>query len=561
MSDNRGLDSSKRVNRRRLLELGAFTVGATIVSACTPPSVSAPTAAPAAKPTEAPKAAEAPKPTEAPKPAEATKPAAAAAPTNTPAAAAAPTATTAAAATKPAEATKPAVAAAPQTGATTKQPVEIVFNTWWQPLQDAFVVLTKEFQDQNPGVTIKTQFGGDDYTTKMEAGIVAGGFGDAATGDNGVQTKYMSAGHHYDLSAWVQSDGINLKEHYALGGIEIWCGKVLQMPMDNDDRAVYYNKTMLKAAGAPDPWDDLKGKWTLDDMLEIAKKVTKKDASGRITQYGLQIEYTDTEDQEPYIWSVGGNYADWETGKYNYLNPGLVKWVELVHKWATQDKIVITKEAIAAMQGKATANPFRGGIVAMYHRASYDSTINEKEIGNKFEWDAAPSPGPGSFNTALPTGVAGSTVNPNFVPKIAKNPEWGYKWIAYLAGDRAETLYAQKKTMMVANKAAWKTYQDSPPPKHSGSFVYYAFSRPYGYHYYSDIMNEVMYDTVQPELDKAFLGQQTPKEALEKAQKKIDTLGKSQSASCPSPYTIGGSPLPAMTEAELNKWGVKPYTA
>ena len=71
-------------------------------------------------------------------------------------------------------------------------------------------------------------------------------------------------------------------------------------------------------------------------------------------------------------------------------------------------------------------------------------------------------------------------------------------------------------------------------------------------------MNEVMYDTVQPELDKAFLGQQTINQALQNAQKKIDTLGKSQSGP-PNPYTIGGSPLPAMSETELNKWGVKPY--
>src|SRR5262245_9720043 len=196
-------DSQKRIDRRRLLELGGLTLGATIVAACGPPSISppTPTAAPAAAPTTAPAPAAAPTAAAAaPTTAAAAPTAAGGAPT---AAAAAPTAA-AAAATAPAKTTAPAA----QTGATVKQPVEIVFNTWWQPLQDAFVILTKEFQDQNPGVTVKTQFGGDDYTTKMEAGIVAGGFGDAATGDNGVQTKYMSAGHHYDLSSWVQSDGI-----------------------------------------------------------------------------------------------------------------------------------------------------------------------------------------------------------------------------------------------------------------------------------------------------------------------------------------------------------------
>jgi multiple sugar transport system substrate-binding protein len=526
-----GSDLPARLDRRRLLGLGAVTLGATIVSACGPPSVAPSTGG---KVTSAPTAGAIPTPTSAPSPAATQAP--------TPAA------------------SIPAAATRVVTGATVQQPVEVVFNTWWQPLQDAFTVLIKEFQDAHPGVTIKTQFGGDDYTTKMEAALAAGNFGDAATGDNGVQTKYMSAGYHYDLTDMVKEDGINLRANYALGGIEIWCGRVLQMPMDNDDRAVYYNKTMLKEAGAPDPWDDLHGKWTLDDMYEIAKKCTKKDQNGRIIQYGLMLNYTDTEDQEPYIWSMGGNYADWDTGKYNYLDPGLIKWFELVYKWATVDKILITKEAIAQLQGAANVNPFRAGIVAMYHRASYDATINEKEIGNKFEWDAAPSPGPGSFNPSLPSGVAGSTVNPNFVPKSAKHPDWGYKWIAYLCGDRAETLYAQKKTMMVANKAAWKTYQDTPPPKHPGSFVYYVFSRPHGYHYYSDIMNEVMYDTVEPELDKAFLGKQTIRQALENAQKKINTLGKSQSAPCASPYSIGGSPQPALSDTELAKWGVHPYT-
>lgn len=543
MRDNLDSVSPRRIHRRRLLEFGAIGIGASIVAACSPPAVTPPVAAPAAP---APAAPAAP---------------AAAAPTNTaaPVAAAAAAATATPAPAAAAATATPAPAAA--VGATTAQPVEVVFNTWWTPLQDAFTVLIKEFQDANPGVTIKAQFGGDDYTTKMEAGIVAGGFGDAATSDNGVQTKYMSAGHHYDMTDAVKADNINLRATYALGGIEEWCGKVLNMPMDNDDRGVYYNKTMIKAAGAKDPWDDLHGKWTLDDMLEIAKLCVKKDSSGKITQYGLQQNYTDTEDSEPYIWGMGGNYANWDTGKYNYLDPGVVKWFETAYKWATVDKILITKEAIASLQGSANANPFRGGLVAMYHRASYDSTINQKEIGTKFEWDAAPSPGPGSFNTALPTGVAGSTVNPNFVPKLSKNPQWGYKWIAMLAGLEAEKIYATKKTMFVAHKGAWSTYQDNPPPKHAGSFCYYAFSRPYGYHYYSDIMSEVMYDTVTPELDKAFLGQQTVKQALTNAQKKIDTLGASQSASCASPYTIGGSPLPALTEAELTKWGVHAYTS
>ncbi len=511
--------SNKLIDRRKFLELGTLTTGAAILAACGQTS-----ATPAGQATTAP---------------------AAAAPTTAPAAAA-PT-------------TAPAAAATVATGATTKQPVEVVFNTWWVPLEDAFVTLQKDFQDANLGVTIKMQMITADYIQKMSAALVAGNFGDSVTAQNGVQSKWMSSGYHVDMTAWAAEDKLDLKADYGLGGLEIWCGKVLHMPMDNDDRAIYYNKTMIKEAGAKDPWDDLHGKWTWDDMIEIAQKCVKKDSSGKITQYGLMTSLNNTQEIEPYIWSLGGNYADWTTGKFNYLDPASVKAHELIYKWAITDKFVITQEAISSLQGASGVNPFRGGIVAMYHRASYDATLNQKEIGSKFEWDAAPFPDPGSFNPGKPA-VPCSTANPNFVPKGAKQAQWGYKWIANLASEKAENIYAKKKTMMVAHKKAWKTYQDTQPPTHPGSFVYYVYGRPHGFHYYSDITNEVFNNIVGPELDKSYLGQQTTRQALETAQKKIDTLGKSQSAPCDSPYGSNGSPQPALSEAELTALGVHPYT-
>ncbi|HLH75047.1 MAG TPA: extracellular solute-binding protein [Chloroflexota bacterium] len=512
MSMNLGPQNSKRLARRKLLELGTLAMGASIVAACSSgPTTSQPTSAPA--------------------------PGGASQPTSVPAA-----------------------ASGTNTGATVKQPVTITYNTWWVPLQDVIKTFTQNFQDANPGVTVNTQFITTSYADKMSAALVAGNFGDAATGNNGIDSKWQSGGYHYDLTDYLKADNISLQKDYSLGGLELWCGKALSLPMDNDDRAIYYNKTMIKAAGAKDPWDDLHGKWTWDDMLEIAAACTKKDSSGKITQYGLMVNYDDTEEFEPFVWSLGGNYANWDTGQYNYLDPAVIKAQQLLYKWATQDKIMITKEAISNLQGASGVNPFRAGIVAMYHRASYDATLNEKEIGNKFEWDAAPFPDPGSFNPGKP-GVPCSTANPQFVPKSAKYPEQGYKWLIYMCGDTAENTYAKNKTMMVAKLSAWKTYQDTQPPKHPGSFVYYVYSRPHGFHYYSDLMNEVMYSIVQPELDKAYLGQETIEQALQNAQKKIDTLGKSQSASCSSPYGQQGSPRPAYSEADLASIGVHAYTS
>ena len=456
----------------------------------------------------------------------------------------------------------PTTASAPaaNTGATTKQPVEIVYNTWWIPLQDVFGVFIKDFQDSNPGVTIKPQFIATDYIQKMSAALTAGNFGDAATGNNNVDSKWQSGGYHVELTDWLKTDGIDLQKDYSLGGLELWCGKALSLPMDNDDRAIYYNKTMLKAAGAKDPWDDLHGNWTWDDLIEIAKLCTKKDSSGKVSQYGFEVAYNNVQEMENFIWSLGGNYADWNTGKWTFTDPAVQQAFELLYSWASKDQFMITNQAISDLQGASGINPFRAGIVAMYQRASYDSTLNEKQIGSKFEWDAAPIPAPGSFNPKS-VGVPQSTANPQFVPKGAKNAEWGYKWLAYMMSDKAEQTYAQKKTMMVAKLSAWKTYQTTPPPKHAGSFVYYVYSRPHGFHYYSDLTNEAFYTVLQPEIDKAFLGKQTIKQALQNAQSKMDTLGASQSATCGSPYGTNGSPRQAYTKEELAQIGVTPYSS
>jgi ABC-type glycerol-3-phosphate transport system substrate-binding protein len=435
----------------------------------------------------------------------------------------------------------------------------VVFNTWWVPLQDVFPQFIKDFQAQNPGVTIKTQMITTSYVPKMSAALVAGNFGDAATGDNGIDSKWQSSGYHYDLTSWVNEDKLDLENKYSLGGLEIWCGKVLSMPMDNDDRAIYYNKTLIKEAGAKDPWDDLHGKWTWDDLIEIAKATTKKDSSGKTIQYGFQLDYDDTEEMECFVWSLGGNYVNWETGKYTYLDPAVIKAHEMLYSWAQQG-FMITNQAISNLQGASGISPFRAGITAMYLRASYDATLNQKQIGNKFEWDAAPFPDPGSFNPGK-IGVPQSTANPNFVPKSAKNPQAGYKWLAYLCGDVAENTYAKNKTMMIANTAAWKTYQDTQPPTHPGSFVYYVYSRPHGFHYYCDIMDDVFYTIVQPEIDKAYLGSQSIMQALQNSQAKINTLGPSQSAPCASPYGANASPRQPLSESFLNGIGVHAYTS
>jgi multiple sugar transport system substrate-binding protein len=542
MADHRLASSGTAVRRRQLLlRCGGIALGAVALSACGRSVPSGATAAGASASSAAPPAS-----------ASATTSASAAAST---AASSVPVATTAATA---ASSAVPASAGAVATGATVKQPVEIQFNTWWPSMPDAFPSLQKQFQDANPGVAVTMSLlTYAEYADKMTTGLVGGGFGDAAQVLNTVQTKLMSSGHHYDLTSWANEDKLDLRGNYGLSGLEIWCGKVLCMPFDNDTRAVQYNKTMIRDAGAKDPWDDLHGKWTWDDALEIAQKCTKRDSGGKTTQFGLQVPFDSVYEIESLFWSLGGNYADWQTGKWTFADPAVVKVEETLHKWMTVDQVMLPAST-KGLPIEPNENAFQSGLVALYMRASADVAANLKYIGNKFEWDVAPLPAPGSLAPGKP-GAANATGNPHFVPAPAKQPHWGYKWLAFLAGPAMQDYLARHKTTMVAYKGSWKTYQDSPPPAHPGSLVYYVYSRPYGYHYYSDFTSKAL-GFFSSEIDKAFAGQQTIGQALQSAQSQANALGPAQSAPCgANPYGDNVSPRPALAAAELARSGVHPY--
>ena len=62
-------------------------------------------------------------------------------------------------------------------------------------------------------------------------------------------------------------------------------GKTWGVPFQRSTVVLYYNKELFKAAGL----DSSKPPATWAEMADVAKKLTLKDASGKVTQYGVQI--------------------------------------------------------------------------------------------------------------------------------------------------------------------------------------------------------------------------------------------------------------------------------
>jgi sn-glycerol 3-phosphate transport system substrate-binding protein len=84
-----------------------------------------------------------------------------------------------------------------------------------------------------------------------------------------------------DLAAKDKFDLSDLEP--AVGAYFTIGGKLWSMPFNNSAPVLYFDKTAFKEAGLPTD----KKIWTYDELLAAAKKLTKKDASGKVIRSGI----------------------------------------------------------------------------------------------------------------------------------------------------------------------------------------------------------------------------------------------------------------------------------
>jgi len=297
--------TTRRLSRRQMLRGAALLLGtipgAVILEACGPTTPAAPAAATA-------------------------KPAAAAA-TTAPAAAVATTAPAAAATTAPASA-----ATAATKPVTSGQQITIRDHDWIQgnPGQqgdwyDAFIA---KFEDAHPDIKISREwFPRNDMHAKELALAATGQIGDTVRINLAPLTAELQLKNVVrELNSLYQSDqqwvNNDLKQFWK-GNLATYTrdGKLYGLPVVGHPGAVQYyvNTTMVQKLGLKMPPAD--GNWTYDDMLTLAKGLTKSEG-GRTTVYGIIPPVSDTTTNEGmvgFLRAFGGSLFDAD-GKKCLLN-------------------------------------------------------------------------------------------------------------------------------------------------------------------------------------------------------------------------------------------------
>ncbi len=304
-------------------------------------------------------------------------------------------------------------------------PVEV---TWWHGMGgtngDAVKALSEKFNTANQGkihITPTYQGNYDDTLAKLKAGIQS----------NQVPTMVQV----YDIGSRFMIDSKQVTpmanfidaEHYSVADLEPNIlgyysinSKLYSMPFNSSMPLLYYNKDAFTAAGL----DPSKPPATLDEIRTAAQKLTKKDASGQVTQYGFGAaiygwfleQWTARADAQ---YCNNGNGRDSNATKININQPQDVKvlqwWTQMVADGLALNTGRKTDDAAAAfMAGRSVINLESTGSLRKYQAGA------KFQVGTGFY----PKSEPGSAGGPIIGGASNWIMNAR--PKYEQNSAWTF---------------------------------------------------------------------------------------------------------------------------------------
>lgn len=363
--------------------------------------------------------------------------------------------------------------------------------------------LIKEFQAKNPNIEVKqVTFPYEQFNEKVAATVSAGRGPDVLNLYYGWLPKYVDSGYLQPLPEDVFPASTLEKEFYPLVRAAQMDGKYYAIPTAVRTLGLLYNQELFAAAGIKEPPK------TWDELVDQAKKLTRRDGSGKLEQVGF---YFNTNGQghnwfrEVLVRQVGGQPLSADNKKVLWNSPEAKKaftwWVELqtVHKVGE----------IGFMTDDVTA--FKAGKAAMDVDGSF-RLGNLKDV--KFELASAPLPvGP----NGKPYTMASFWANGLTKKATGARREAGIKFLQFLTSPEVMERWTKEVGELPARPEVAAKFNDDPKMKGFIEGLPYASAT-----FFVDEQKdrEALVDAV----DSVILKQVDPDVALDEAQKKVQVL-------------------------------------
>ncbi len=316
---------------------------------------------------------------------------------------------------------------------------------WWYHFdnpQNTPAELVAKFEKENPGVKVQAEAipwgGGNDYTTRLFAALVAGNAPDCA------QVKLNNHARLLEMGALAPLDDM-LKGWAGRGDIadQVWTvhraadGKHYYLPLHYVVLYLYYRADLLAAAGLQPPK-------THDDFLAAAKATTKDGIFG----FGMRGGGGGQDNWGAFVLGGGANFA--KGGMVNDKALAANRWYVAL----TRDHKV-TPPSAPTDGFRQIVDGFKAGRTAMviHHIGSSNEMIGA--LGDKVSATPVPTkPGEKGWTQF------GDESNAVFAG--SKNKEAAFRWIAFLStGENNAMLAKLSGQLPIAGSAAakWEGHQ------------------------------------------------------------------------------------------------------
>jgi ABC-type glycerol-3-phosphate transport system substrate-binding protein len=374
------------------------------------------------------------------------------------------------------------------------------------------------FTSEHPNIGVSVELGGGSYRDKLTTQFAAGTEPDTGITNVYDMQRFYDQGLCLDLQPACDQRGIDVREEYALQGVEYSGDRLFGMPWVTFAHGIYYNKDMFAEAGAADPYDDLGGYWDWDQFVEASMAI--KDATGN---FPLYISPTSLSYHLPeFVYGRCGRLYDFANFQYALNEPATVEAIQWFLEELYETGIVIDPESASATSLAGMADPFSGQAVAMTKQSTGWVRSTLDRVGDSFAWDIARCP--------TPTGGEDETMSfvsadPNFVSSQTEYRDEAVELILFLAGDEMQGILSEAKLGICSLKRAQTVPGGffEPPPANIAMMLEpwnHKRNLPAFFHYNTNEAQKVM----AREMDYLILGEKTVQEACDTMQDECNEL-------------------------------------
>ncbi len=369
-----------------------------------------------------------------------------------------------------------------------------------------FQKMAKQFEDANPDIKINVEVTPwDVMLQKLTTDIAGNANADLAI----IGTRWLLDFVEQDIAEPL--DGY-IDDEFRGRFIETFLSpsvmddKIYGLPVAASARAMYYNKSLFEQAGIdapPETWDELK---------EDAKKIS--DLGDGIAGYGLQGKEIETDVYFYYpMWSYGGNILN-DDGTSGFGSEAAIQAATMYKSLIDEG---LTQDGPTAYSREDVQNLFKQGKVGMMISAPF--------LANQIKEEA---PDLQYGITAIPAGPDGDRGTYGVTDSIimfgnSENKDEAWKFLDYLFTQEPRSEFTLGEGFLPVNKAV------SEEPAFSENEDLKAFAKVLPDARFAPVVNgwEEIADVASSALQRVYLGQATPEEALSRAAEEANRiLGK-----------------------------------